>query len=82
MVSYEYTAVGFIGLGAMGKPMAGHLAKKLPPDTVIYVFDVMQAAVDELRSEFPGRVVKSANAKEVAEKSVRIFNFTSENRRD
>jgi 3-hydroxyisobutyrate/3-hydroxypropionate dehydrogenase len=70
MVSFEYRSVGFIGLGAMGKPMVRHLAKKLPPDTVIYVFDVVQAAVDELCTEFPDRVVKRANAKEVAEKSV------------
>lgn len=72
MVSFEYRAVGFIGLGAMGKPMAGHLAKKLPADTLIYVFDVVQSAVDELCSEFPNKVVKSGNAKEVAEKSVRV----------
>ena len=73
MVSFEYRSVGFIGLGAMGKPMAGHLANKLPKDTVIYVFDVAQSAVDELCTEFPKRVVKSANAKEVAEKSVRTY---------
>lgn len=72
MVSFEYRSVGFIGLGAMGKPMAGHLANKLPPETLIYVFDVVQAAVDELCAEFPNRVVKSSNAKDVAEKSVRI----------
>jgi pyrroline-5-carboxylate reductase len=72
-VSFEYKAVGFISLGAIGKLMAGHLAKKLPPDTVIYVFDVVQAAVDQLCTEFPDRVVKSANAKEVAEKSVRVL---------
>ena len=72
MASFEYRGVGFIGLGAMGKPMAGNLAKKLPPDSLIHVFDVVQAAVDELCTEFPNRVVKSANAKEVAEKSVRI----------
>jgi 3-hydroxyisobutyrate dehydrogenase-like beta-hydroxyacid dehydrogenase len=75
MVSFEYKAVGFIGLGAMGKPMAGHLAKKLPPDTVIYAFDVVQAVVDTLCIEFPKRVIKAANAKEVAEKSVRIETF-------
>jgi 3-hydroxyisobutyrate dehydrogenase-like beta-hydroxyacid dehydrogenase len=72
MVSFEYRSVGFIGLGAMGKPMAGHLANKLPPETLIYVFDVVQAAVDELCAEFPNKVVKSSNAKDVAEKSVRI----------
>ncbi len=70
MASFEYKSLGFIGLGAMGKPMAGHLANKLPANTIIYVFDTVEAAVDELCTEFPNRVVKSANAKTVAEKSV------------
>jgi 3-hydroxyisobutyrate dehydrogenase len=73
MVSFEYRSVGFIGLGAMGKPMAGHLAKKLPPDTPIYVFDVVKSAVHDLYTEFPNKVVRSANAKEVAEKCVRLI---------
>jgi 3-hydroxyisobutyrate dehydrogenase len=72
MMSFEYSSVGFIGLGAMGKPMAEHLAKKLPPETLIYVFDVVQAAMDQLCTEFPNRVVKCANAKDLAEKSVRV----------
>jgi 6-phosphogluconate dehydrogenase (decarboxylating) len=71
MEPFECRSVGFIGLGAMGKPMAGHLAKKLPQDTLIYVFDVVQTAIDELCLEFPNKVVKSANAKEVAENTVR-----------
>ena len=73
MVSFEYKSVGFIRLGAMGKPMAGHLANKLPKNTLIHIFDVVEAAADELCKEFPDRVVKGANAKVVAEKSVRIF---------
>ena len=71
MVSFEYKTVGFIGLGAMGRPMATHLANKLPQNTGIYVFDVVEEAVDEICNEFPKRVVKSSNAKAVAEKSVR-----------
>jgi hypothetical protein len=77
MVSFEYKSVGFIGLGAMGKPMAGHLANKLPANTSIYVFDVVEAAVDELCTEFPNRVVKGANAKAVAEQCVRLHDFPS-----
>ena len=78
MVSFEYKAVGFVGLGAMGNPMAGHLANKLPPGALVYVFDVAQAAVDDLCTEFPNRVVKSASAKEVAEKCVSIMTPNSE----
>lgn len=66
-------AVGFIGLGAMGKPMVKHLANKLPPETFIYVFDVVQLVVDELCADFPNKVVKGLNAKVVAEMTVRII---------
>jgi len=48
MVSFEDKLVGFIGLGAMGKPMAGHLANKLPAKTTIYGFDVVETTIDEL----------------------------------
>lgn len=61
----------------MGKPMAGHLANKLPANTTLYVFDVVERTVDELCTEFPNRVVKSANAKAVAETCVRLHNFRS-----
>ncbi len=37
--------LGFIGLGAMGKPMAGHLLKA---DPAIAVFDIVHAPMDEL----------------------------------
>ena len=37
--------LGFIGLGAMGKPMAGHLLKA---DPAIAVFDIVRAPMDEL----------------------------------
>lgn len=75
MGSVENTSVGFIGLGAMGRPMAGHLANKLPGNTLIYVFDVVQKVIDDLCAEFPKRVVKAANAKAVAEKCVSMLEF-------
>lgn len=70
MGSVQENAVGFIGLGAMGRPMAGHLANKLPEHTRIYIFDVVQSVVDELCAEFPNKVLKGTSAKDVAEKSV------------
>lgn len=55
--------LGFIGLGIMGKPMAGHLVKA---GHRVYVYDINSAPVQEL-------VVKGAigcrDSKEVAEKS-------------
>ena len=63
-------SVGFIGLGAMGKPMAINLARKLPHGSQIHVHDVVLAAVDEVYEISPGTIVKCANAMEVTEKSV------------
>ena len=66
----DFKTVGFIGLGAMGRPMVVHLANKLPPESQIYVFDVVQQVMDELSAQFPGRVLKGSSAKDVAEHSV------------
>ena len=68
--SDDHAQIGFIGLGAMGMPMARHLATKLPPERHIYVFDVAQLLVDQLCAEFPNKVFKSENAREVAIKTV------------
>jgi hypothetical protein len=70
----EFKTLGFIGLGAMGKPMLTHLANKLPAESQIFVFDVAEAAVDEIVSQFPNRVFKASSAKNVAEQVVRTSN--------
>jgi 3-hydroxyisobutyrate dehydrogenase-like beta-hydroxyacid dehydrogenase len=62
--------LGFVGLGAMGKPMVINLANKLPSGAIVHVHDVVEAAVEELCASYPNRVVRCANAKEVAENSV------------
>ncbi|KAK3388041.1 NAD binding domain of 6-phosphogluconate dehydrogenase-domain-containing protein [Podospora didyma] len=59
-------SVGFIGLGAMGKPMAINLAKALPAGSQIYIHDIVEAAAEELCTSFPQVIVKCENAKEVA----------------
>ncbi|KAI1343120.1 NAD binding domain of 6-phosphogluconate dehydrogenase-domain-containing protein [Xylariaceae sp. FL0016] len=63
------TAIGFIGLGAMGKPMTMNLAERLPPQSRIYVHDVVVGAMDELCASSIGVFSKCKDAKEVAEKS-------------
>jgi 3-hydroxyisobutyrate dehydrogenase len=70
MGSMEVTNIGFIGLGAMGSPMAGHLAAKLPEETQIYVFDVVQSLVDQICQQYPGKVTAGSSARNVAERSV------------
>lgn len=68
--SFEFRTLGFIGLGAMGKPMVVHLANKLPPESRIYVFDVVEKVVDDLCAQFPNRVLKGSSAKDVAQQVV------------
>lgn len=68
--------VGFIGLGAMGRPMAGHLARKLPPEKRIHVYDVVLSAVDGICTEYPNRVFRAETPREIADKCVRIPQVT------
>jgi 3-hydroxyisobutyrate dehydrogenase len=71
----EFKTLGFIGLGAMGKPMVIHLANKLPPESRIFVFDVVESVVDEVCSQFPDRVFKGSSARNVAEQVVCVISM-------
>lgn len=66
----DFKTLGFIGLGAMGKPMLVHLANKLPPDSQIFVFDVFEPVVDEICAQYSGRVFKATSAQDVAKQAV------------
>jgi 2-hydroxy-3-oxopropionate reductase len=59
--------IGFIGLGIMGKPMAGHL---INAGHTLYIYDVVEAPVLELRGQ--GAVV-CKDSKEVAGNSEIVF---------
>ncbi len=59
--------LGFIGLGIMGKPMAGHL---VAADHTVHVYDLSSEPVKELASK---GAVSCRNSKEVAQKSDVIF---------
>ncbi|ORY14064.1 NAD binding domain of 6-phosphogluconate dehydrogenase-domain-containing protein [Clohesyomyces aquaticus] len=74
----KFRALGFIGLGAMGKPMVIHLANKLPPESRIYVFDVVAQVVDDLCAQFPGRVLKGSSARDIAQKVETIITMVPE----
>jgi pyrroline-5-carboxylate reductase len=77
--SSGFERLGFIGLGAMGKPMVSHLAKKLPLESRIWVYDVVEQLVDDICAEFPERIMKSANSKDVAQQAVcRLWNSSSQ----
>ncbi|KAL2832253.1 NAD binding domain of 6-phosphogluconate dehydrogenase-domain-containing protein [Aspergillus pseudoustus] len=78
MTALEYSRVGFIGLGAMGKPMVEQLAAKLPAHAHVYVHDVVQASIDELVAKFAGKVIACRSAREVAESSEVIITMVPE----
>ncbi|KAF2010789.1 hypothetical protein BU24DRAFT_471842 [Aaosphaeria arxii CBS 175.79] len=76
--THQFSTLGFIGLGAMGKPMVVHLANKLPPESKLYVFDVFEKVVDDLVAEYPGRIYKGTSAKDVAQRSETIITMVPE----
>lgn len=59
--------IGFIGLGIMGKPMAGHLLKA---GHTVYVYDIVPEAVAELERE---GAIPCKSSKEVAGKTGIVF---------
>ncbi|KAF1972732.1 hypothetical protein BU23DRAFT_643480 [Bimuria novae-zelandiae CBS 107.79] len=70
--SFDFKKLGFIGLGAMGKPMLVHLANKLPPESRIYVFDVVEVTMNEIFSQFPDKVFRGSSARDVAQQDTII----------
>ncbi|KAF8876692.1 3-hydroxyisobutyrate dehydrogenase [Gymnopilus junonius] len=77
---------GWIGLGAMGLPMALQLRKKIQRDSVVYIYDVdetalerfVKAAVDENGNDIQDSIVVVKNAREVAENSECIITIVPE----
>lgn len=72
-------AVGFVGLGTMGFPMAANLISKLPQGSKMYVYDISAASMSKFAAQHPGQVVPCHSAKEVTENSV---SATSDRRQD
>lgn len=68
----DFKTLGFIGLGAMGKPMLEHLINKLPQESRIWVYDVVENVVDDICAAFPEKVSKAKSAKQVAQQAVRV----------
>lgn len=77
MSNVEFKSVGFIGLGAMGGPMADHLANKLPEQVQIHVFDVSESVVQDICQRHFDRVQKSKSARDVADQSVSVATLYS-----
>lgn len=66
-------AIGFIDLGNMGVSMVTNLAKKVPVNSKIHVFDIVPALVDNICGKYPDRVTGCSSPKDVADKSVCIL---------
>ena len=69
-------ALGFIGLGVMGYPMAVNLLKKLETRTKLHVYDVSSQVLDNFEQEAPNLVSICSSAREVTERSVRPSKVT------
>ncbi|KAJ8076822.1 hypothetical protein PM082_001245 [Marasmius tenuissimus] len=71
---------GWVGLGAMGYPMANQLRRKLPPGSELFVYDVNEEATQRFTHEsggsIPVRIVK--NAREVADCSECMISIVPE----
>ncbi|KNG51655.1 c2h2 type zinc finger domain-containing protein [Stemphylium lycopersici] len=62
----------------MGRPMLSHLARKLPGDSHILVYDVVEQVVDDVCAEFPEKVSKGKSAKDIAEQVDTIITMVPE----
>ncbi|KAK1690038.1 NAD binding domain of 6-phosphogluconate dehydrogenase-domain-containing protein [Colletotrichum godetiae] len=60
--------IGFIGLGAIGYPMAASIRRHLSRQSTVYVFDVNKSACEKFVDQFEsfGRVEVAASPREVA----------------
>lgn len=63
-------ALGFIGRGVMGYPMAVNLLRKLETGTQLHVYEVSSQALEKFKQEAPGLVSVCSSASEVAEEFV------------
>jgi 3-hydroxyisobutyrate dehydrogenase-like beta-hydroxyacid dehydrogenase len=66
---------GFVGLGAMGYPMATQLRRKLPSSTPLSIFDLDKAVLQRFVQEYErfGEVHIAASSREVAERAVSLY---------
>lgn len=63
---------GFVGLGAMGYPMAMQLRRKLPQTTPLSIFDLDKAALERFSQDCEGlgEIHIAESSRDVAERAV------------
>jgi 3-hydroxyisobutyrate dehydrogenase len=62
--------LGFVGLGAMGFPMASNLIEKSPKGSRIFVYDVYEASMTRFAAKFPGSTIVCSSPAEVSRSAV------------
>ncbi|KAH7133871.1 NAD binding domain of 6-phosphogluconate dehydrogenase-domain-containing protein [Dactylonectria macrodidyma] len=70
--------LGFIGLGAMGLPMASNLISKAPPGSSLYVYDISENSMRILVEKHPASVVVCRSPKDVSQRTEIIFTMLPE----
>ena len=69
----EPLKLGFVGLGAMGLPMASNLISKAPGDSTLFVYDILEGSMNKLARKHPKSVEICRSPREVAQKAVSRF---------
>lgn len=62
--------LGFIGLGAMGSPMAKHIAQSLPSGSKLYIYDVVDKVMDDVAAFAPDKIKIETSPLAVAQQAV------------
>ncbi|KAL4892220.1 NAD binding domain of 6-phosphogluconate dehydrogenase-domain-containing protein [Aspergillus ambiguus] len=78
MGSASWDTIGFIGLGAMGRPMAQQLLAKIPNSTQLYIFDIVEEVMDEFVALNPSKAIAAESPRHVAERSQVIISMVPE----
>ncbi|KAJ2901611.1 hypothetical protein MKZ38_001631 [Zalerion maritima] len=64
------TRLGFIGLGAMGDPMASNLVSRSAKGSQLYIYDVSAIAMKSFAERHPASVVVCSSPREVSRQAV------------
>lgn len=62
--------LGFVGLGAMGMPMASNLISKSPEGSTLYIYDISETAMKSFAEKHNRSVVVCGSPREVSQKAV------------
>ncbi|KAG5661263.1 hypothetical protein KAF25_005385 [Fusarium avenaceum] len=70
--------LGFVGLGAMGLPMASNLISKAPKGSVLFIYDISEKSVKQLANKYNNSAEICKSAREVAQSADILFTMLPE----